>query len=298
MQPKKPVLAALYNIKKQKLQLQLQYKFNHMKETIPNPPQVRLTWLALIALFFMASCASVKNTVYFQDLPIDSVRVVKEAAAFTEPVIQADDILSVTIQTIDPTTAAVANQAVAVQAVGASSATSLGNQLISGFLVDRDGYIHMALIGKVDVKGLTTYQARERITSLATQYYKDPTVQVRFANYKITVLGEVARPATYTVPNEKVSILDALGMAGDLTIYGKRENVLLVREQNGAKELIRLNLNDSKLFQSPHFYLRQNDVLYVEPGKAKAAANNAARTQTFAIIGSVLSLLIVAVTRL
>ncbi|MFD2597270.1 polysaccharide biosynthesis/export family protein [Sphingobacterium griseoflavum] len=269
-----------------------------MKETIPNPPQVRLTWLALIALFFMASCASVKNTVYFQDLPIDSVRVVKEAAAFTEPVIQADDILSVTIQTIDPTTAAVANQAVAVQAVGASSATSLGNQLISGFLVDRDGYIHMALIGKVDVKGLTTYQARERITSLATQYYKDPTVQVRFANYKITVLGEVARPATYTVPNEKVSILDALGMAGDLTIYGKRENVLLVREQNGAKELIRLNLNDSKLFQSPHFYLRQNDVLYVEPGKAKAAANNAARTQTFAIIGSVLSLLIVAVTRL
>ncbi len=264
----------------------------------PKPPQVRITWLALIALFFMASCASVKNTVYFQDLPIDSVRVVKEAAAFTEPVIQADDLLSVTIQTIDPTTAAVANQAVAIQAVGASSATMTGNQVISGFLVDKDGFIHMALIGKVDVKGLTTYQARERITSLATQYYKDPTVQVRFANYKITVLGEVARPATYTVPNEKVSVLDALGLAGDMTIYGKRENVLLVREQNGAKELVRLNLNDTQLFQSPYFYLRQNDVLYVEPGKAKAAANNAYRTQMFAAIGAALSLLIVAFTRL
>ncbi|MFD2966731.1 polysaccharide biosynthesis/export family protein [Sphingobacterium bambusae] len=269
-----------------------------MKDMNPKPPQVRITWLALLALFFMASCASVKNTVYFNDLPIDSVRVVKEAAAFTEPVIQADDILSITIQTIDPTTSAVANQSVALQAVGASTASNVGNQVISGFLVDKDGFINMALIGKVEVKGLTTYQARERITTLAAQYYKNPAVQVRFANYKITVLGEVMRPATYTVPNEKVSVLDALGLAGDLTIYGRRENVLLVREQNGVKELVRLNLNDSQIFQSPYFYLKQNDVLYIEPGKAKAAANNAARTQTFAIIGSIVSVLIIALTRI
>ncbi|WP_256603981.1 hypothetical protein [Sphingobacterium multivorum] len=95
-----------------------------------------------------------------------------------------------------------------------------------------------------------------------------------------------------------MTVLDALGLAGDLTIYGKRENVLLVRDQQGQKELVRLNLNDSEVFRSPYFYLRQNDVLYVEPGKAKAAANNAARTQTFAIIGSLLSVLIVALTRL
>src|SRR5690606_18429708 len=142
-------------------------------------------------------------------------------------------------------------------------------------------------LGKVPVKGLTTYQARERIAVKAAEFYKEPTVEVRFANFKITVLGEVSRPATYTLPNEKVSVLDALGLAGDLTIYGKRENVLLVREHDGQKELVRLNLNDSGLFQSPYFYLRQNDVLYVEPGKAKAAANNAARTQTFAMVGSV-----------
>jgi len=267
-----------------------------MKEMNPKPPQVRIAWLALITLFFMASC-SVKKIVYFNDLPIDSAHVVKEAAAFTEPTIQADDILSITVQTIDPTSAAVANQSLAVQAVGASSATNVGNQLISGFLVDKDGYIHMSLIGKVLVEGLTTYQARERITNMATHYYKDPTVQVRFANYKITILGEVTRPATYTVPNEKVSVLDALGMAGDLTIYGKRENVLLVRDNDGKKELVRLNLNDSRLFKSPYFYLRQNDVIYVEPGKAKAAANNAARTQTYAVVGSIVSLIIVALTR-
>src|SRR5690606_13432793 len=155
-----------------------------------------------------------------------------------------------------------------------------------------------ALIGKVQVVGLTTYQAREKITKLAEQYYKDPTVQVRFANFKVTVLGEVTRPATYTVPNEKVTVLDALGLAGDMTIYGKRENVLLVREQNGQKELVRLNLNDSEVFSSPYFYLRQNDVIYIEPGKAKAAANNAARTQTFAIIVSLVSVLIEAVRTL
>ncbi|NQD71100.1 hypothetical protein HP439_10250 [Sphingobacterium shayense] len=264
---------------------------------ITKPTTNRIAWLSLFILLFCASC-SVKKIVYFNDLPIDSARIVKESAVYSEPIIQSDDIISVTVQTIDPATSAVANQSVVVQAVGASSAAMTGNQVISGLLVDKDGFIQMALIGKVQVKGLTTYQARERITALAGQYYKDPTVQVRFANYKITVLGEVARPATYTVPNEKVSVLDALGLAGDLTIYGRRENVLLVRDNNGEKELVRLDLNDSRIFQSPYFYLRQNDVLYVEPGKAKAATNNAARTQTFAIIGSVLSLLIVAITRL
>jgi len=268
-----------------------------MKKFTLQPAVSRWGFLALVLTLLISSC-SVKKIVYFNDLDPDTALVLKQAAAFTEPVIQSDDILSITIQTLDPTTAAVANQSVAVQAVGASSASNVGNQVISGFLVDKDGYVHMALIGKVNVKGLTTYQARERITVLASQYYKDPTVQVRFANFKVTVLGEVTRPATYTVPNERVTILDALGLAGDLTIYGKRENVLLVREKGAEKELVRLNLNDSEVLRSPYFYLRQNDVIYVEPGKAKAAANNAARTQTIAVIGSVISLLIVAITRL
>ncbi|MGJ1193467.1 MULTISPECIES: polysaccharide biosynthesis/export family protein [Sphingobacterium] len=254
--------------------------------------------LPIFFTFFVLSSCSVKKIVYFNDLQSDSLRIFKEAAAFTEPTIQSDDILSVTIQTLDPTTSSVVNQAEIIQAIGASSAATLGNQVINGFLVDKEGYIQMTLLGKVQVKGLTTFQARERITEMATKYYKNPTVQVRFANFKITVLGEVARPATYTVPNEKVTVLDALGLAGDLTIYGKRENVLLVRDQLGQKELVRLNLNDSQVFQSPYFYMRQNDVLYVEPGKGKAAANNAARTQTFAIIGSLLSVLIVAFSRL
>lgn len=268
---------------------------NNFKKSFPRTP----LWYLISGLLFatlLGSC-SVKNIVYFNDLPADSLKVMKAAADFTEPVIQADDILSITIQTLDPTTSSVVNQAEAVQAVGASSASNVGNQVISGFLVDKDGYVHMTLLGKVKVLGLTTYQSRELITKKASQFYRNPTVQVRFANYKITVLGEVMRPATYTVPNEKVTVLDALGLAGDLTIYGKRENVLLVREENGQKAMVRLNLNDSDIFQSPYYYLRQNDVIYVEPGKAKAAANNASRTQTYAIVGSVLSVLIVLLTR-
>ncbi|MEJ5054252.1 polysaccharide biosynthesis/export family protein [Sphingobacterium sp. MYb382] len=257
-----------------------------------------IPWLYILPFLFLLGSCSVKKIVYFNDLPVDSVRVLKESSKFTDPRIQPDDMLSISVQTIDPTTAAVANQSMAIQAIGASSASNVGTQLITGFLVDRDGYVHMALLGKILVKDLTTYEARERISEVASKYYKEPTVQVRFANYKITVLGEVARPATYTVPNEKVTILDALGLAGDLTIYGKRENVLLVREQGGQKELVRLNLNSSDLFQSPYYYLKQNDVLYVEPGKAKAAANNAARTQTFALLGSLISIIIIAVSRL
>lgn len=253
--------------------------------------------MLLLVTMVVSSC-SVKKTVYFNDLPVDTLQVIKGASKFQEPTIQRDDILNISIHTLDPATSQVANQAMAVQAIGASSATNVGNQNITGFMVDKEGYIHMALLGDIQVAGLTTFEARQAITERAKQYFKDPNVQVRYANFKITVLGEVTRPATYTIPNEKVSVLDALGLAGDLTIFGKRENVLLIREQDGENMLIRLNLNNSDLLASDYFYLRQNDVLYVEPGKGKAAANNASRTQTFAMIGSFLSLLIVAFSRL
>src|SRR5690606_3444614 len=131
-----------------------------MKKLMKRSLLTRWGFFPLVLLLLISSC-SVKKIVYFNDLSPDTTRILKQAAAFTEPVIQSDDILSITVQTLDPTTAAVANQSVAVQAVGASSASNVGNQIISGFLVDKDGFIHMALIGKVNVKGLTTYQARE-----------------------------------------------------------------------------------------------------------------------------------------
>src|SRR5690606_18798448 len=108
-----------------------------------------------------------------------------------------------------------------------------------------------------------------------------------------TVIGEVAQPATYTVPNEKVTLLDAIGMAGDLTIHGLRENVLLIRNNNGQKEFVRFNLNSYETFESPYFYLKQNDVIYVEPGKGKVASTNVARTQAISIFASAVTIITV-----
>lgn len=272
---------------------QLQFTSLTMKKIIKKISLTRWGFFPIIFLLLFSSC-SVKKSIYFNDLPTDTTHIFKEAAAFTEPVIQSDDILNITIQTLDPTTAAVANQAVDLQTAGMSS-----NQMISGFLVDKEGFVSMSLLGKVQVSGLTTYQAREKITVLATQFYKDPTVQVRFANFKVTVLGEVARPASYTVPNEKVTVLDALGLAGDLTLYGKRENILLIRESGSEnRELIRLNLNSAETFSSPYFYLRQNDVIYVEPSKARSTVRSAPTVQAIGVFTSLMTVVILAFTRL
>jgi polysaccharide export outer membrane protein len=154
------------------------------------------------------------------------------------------------------------------------------------------------LIGRIMVKGLTTSDVKNRIKSEVSTFLKDPIVSVRLQNFKVTVLGEVNRPANYIVPNERVSLLDALGMAGDLTIYGRRENVLLVREQDGKKTLTRLNLNRSNLFQSPYYYLQQNDIVYVEPTKSKAEGSDLAAARKVSIITSLASLAIIIVTQL
>src|SRR5690606_35044928 len=168
----------------------------------------------------------------------------------------------------------------------------------SGFMVDKDGMIELPLVGKVPVAGKTTSEARELIRSRAAIYYKEPVVNVRYANFNITVLGEVARPSQYIVPNEKISILDAIAMAGDLTIYGKRDNVLLIRETEGAKQFTRFNLNSTEMFQNPNFYLRQGDVVYVEPSKSKAASTDMQRLRNLTLATSVINLMVILVIRL
>lgn len=250
-------------------------------------------------LLFVSACVGNKNITYFKNLQ-DSTQINEvKAARFNEPLIRTDDILSVNIQTIDPANNSTLNQVSMLPTAGTNLASSSGvNATVNGYLVDKEGSIELPLLGKIKVSENTTSQAKEIIREKAKIYYKNPTVQVRFSNFKITVLGEVLRPAPYILPNEKVSILDAIGLAGDLTIFGKRENVLLIRENNGKKEFYRFNLNSTDSFKSPAFYLQQNDIIYVEANKAKQSNLNASRTQLFSIIGSVVSLLVVAITRI
>lgn len=257
--------------------------------------------LSLIALFIIAitlvfsSCTPYKDIPYFTNISDNARDSLVTTAEFKDPVINPDDILAVNIITIDPTTATAINQSssqmISTQFNGAPT-------MVAGLLVDKNGEITEPIIGKIKVAGLTTSEARDLIREKTAHYYKDPDVQVRFANFTITVLGEVTKPSSFTVPSEKVSILDAIGMAGDLTIYGMRENVLVIREVDGKKVVNRLNLNSAAIFKSPFFYLRQNNVVYVQPNKQKAIAADASRTRTLTVAASVAAVLVVLLTRI
>jgi polysaccharide export outer membrane protein len=250
---------------------------------------------SIIVISLTSSCVSNKKIAYFQDIQTINQAQLENAVKFTEPTIQPDDILSINIFTLNPQSGSIINQAASTPTLGGNTNNSLATQN-TGFLVDKNGEIELSLVGKLKVSGLTTYQARELIRNKAAEVYKQPNVQLRFANFKVSVLGEVNAPSAYTLPNEKVSILDALSLAGDLTIYGKRDNVLIVRDNDGKKEFARLDLNSSNIFSSPFYYLKQNDVVYVEPNKRKVSASNSAQIQTIGVIASVVSVIVLAIS--
>jgi len=250
-----------------------------------------LMGILILGVFAMSSCGSSQNAVYFSNLDSAKFQQVPKAD-FKEPLIQTDDILTISVQSLgeDAFTAPQAS-ASSGAAVTSASMASTGSGT-SGFLVNKSGNVEVPMLGIVKLAGLTTSEAIEVIREKANKFYKDPTVQVRFANYKITILGEVTKPATYTVPSEKVTILDAISMAGDLTVYGKRNNIMLMRDNGDKKDIVRLDLNSSSLINSPYFYLRQNDVLYIEPTKAKSAANSAPNRSLIGIGVAVATLLV------
>jgi len=254
-----------------------------------------ICYLLLIICCLDSSCVSNKKIAYFQDIQAVDKAPLNGATKFIEPVIQPDDIVSVNIFTLNPQSGAIINQAATTPSLGGNTNGSLSTQS-TGFLVDKNGEIELSLIGKIKIAGLTTYQAKELIRDKVSQFYKEPNVQLRFVNFKVSVLGEVNSPSAYTLPNEKVTILDALSLAGDLTIYGRRENILVVRDNDGKKEFARLNLNSSEIFNSPFYYLKQNDVVYVEPNKRKISATNSAQLQTISLITSVISVLVLTIS--
>lgn len=214
------------------------------------------------------------------------------------PVVKVDDILNIVIQTLDPTANQILNQGNLPMNSGAISTSGNQQSVVSGYLVGKDGSIRMPYVGNVYVKGYTTSQLRDTITSKIAFYFKDPVVTVRFANFKVSVLGEVNNPSSFLIPNEKPTLIDAIGMAGDLTIYGRRDNIMLIRDNEGQKEITRINLDSSKSISSPYFYLRPNDVLYVEASASKVQSTDAYRNRNFAIIAAALGFLTVLSARL
>lgn len=252
----------------------------------------RIVFPVLICCFFM-SCVSTKQSVYFHDLP-DTV--LAPITGNFEPVIQKNDILQITVSAMNVEDAVIYN----TPSMAAVGGTASSGPQATGFLVDDSGYIQYPVLGQVKVTGLTKAQLTKTIRNQLTErkLLVDPVVSVRFLNYRITVIGEVARPQVVNVSNDRITVLEALGLAGDITAYGKKENVMLIREsEDGTRTVKRLNLNDRSLLTSPYYYLRSNDVVYVEPTKAKVASTNTTR-QVLPIIISSISLLVIILDRL
>lgn len=260
------------------------------------------SFIYLFVFIVVASLFSckVQRIAYFKDIP-DSIGVQTfKTSEMPPPVILPDDVLNIVVQTLDPNANAVLNQGnLAINAGATSGGNNLGQVAVSGYLVDHEGFVHLPYVGDLQVKNLTTSQVRKMVQDKMSIYFKDPVVNVRFSNFKVTVLGEVRNPTSFLVPNENPTIIDALGLAGDITIFGRKDNVMLIRNvPGGEKQVTRINLDSSYSFASPSFFLRPNDVVYVEPSSDRVQSTSAYRTRDIAVISSALSLMIIITARL
>ena len=205
----------------------------------------------------LASCTSPKKMVYFQGTVQEEVQ---DVLLDYEPKIQPGDLITIHVSGIDPTAAATFN---------IYETTGFGTPKKVPYLVNKEGTIHFPVLGAVMAKGLTTLALTSYLETHLAEFLVKPIVNIRLVNFKISVMGDVKAPGAYTIPNERITIVEALVLAGDLTIQGKRKNVLLIREIDGKRTFIPIDLTNRALFNSPYYYLVQNDVVYVEPNKAK-----------------------------
>ena len=222
-------------------------------------------YLLLCLIAFFASCSAPKEVLYLQDIAsIKEENIDKNY----EVIIHKDDLLAILVNSKDPELALPFNMPVVTYQIGAQTTAQ---QRLLGYLVDQNGDIDFPILGKIHVEGLTRMQVTELIKQklMSEDLIKDPIVTVQFLNFKVSVMGEVTRPGTFDISGDRITLLEALSMAGDLTIYGRRDRVAVIREKDGKRRILYHDLRSSDIFQSPCYYLQQNDIVYVEPNKAK-----------------------------
>ena len=257
--------------------------------------KIKSFFLLGVITLILASCSSYKQVPYLQNAAIVNT---SEPQPLYDAKIMPKDLLTITVNTTDPEAAAPFNLTVQ-SSINAARTTTLTQQpTLQQYLVNNEGNIDFPVLGTLHIGGLTKSEAEDLIREKLKPYLREtPIVTVRMTNYKISVLGEVAKPGTFTVSNEKVNVLEALAMAGDMTIWGMRNNVKLVREDaTGKREIIMLDLNDADIVTSPYYYLQQNDIIYVTPNETKA--KNSDIGQSTSLWFSATSILISAITLL
>ena len=240
--------------------------------------------------FIFFSCASRKDVVYYQD--IDSMSPSQKSNSY-EIKIQPDDLLSIIVSAEDAEIAAPFNLN-ASGVVGASKQGSSGQGASSSYLVDASGTIDFPVLGKIKVSGLSRTEVLDIFQKKISVFIKNPIINLRVLNFKVSVQGEVSSPGSYPVASDRVTLIEAITMAGDLTIFGKRDNILIIREIDGVKSYNRVDITKSDFMNSPFYYLAQNDVVYVEPNKNRVGA--AAISPSTGVIISITSILLTIVT--
>lgn len=231
--------------------------------------------LVIFSIFVVSmaftGCVMTKQVAYFQN--IDSISL-SSSKMMSEIHIKPNDELTILVSSVTPEAAEPFNMNLSTRMTSTSMSNTTAGRGMYSYIVDKDGYINFPVVGKIKVVGLSRPEAEEYIANQIKPYFAEeekPVVKVRYTSFRVTVIGEVGSSRVINVDNERLSIIEALAQAGDLSVYGKRPNVLLVRENDeGEKMAIRYNLNDANIFNSPYYYLQQNDIVYVEPQKARA----------------------------
>jgi polysaccharide biosynthesis/export protein len=234
---------------------------------------MRIKLLQVLCVCIFVSCTP-RNLAYFSDLE-EQALYTEAVENSSEPKIQPDDLLSISVSSLSLESNALFNRGIILPTGSAPNIVNQNENLSQeGYLVNKNGFVNFPVLGEIKLSGLTSEEATSRMVAELSKHVKEPIVNIRFLNFKVTVVGEVSRPSTFTIPTEKINIIEAIGLAGDMTAFGKRENVLIIRENGGIRTMARLNLNSKEILNSPYFYLQQNDVVYVEPDKGKAIQNN------------------------
>jgi polysaccharide biosynthesis/export protein len=226
--------------------------------------------LTLLVLILFSSCATRQDIVYFQDEPITPA--IENSNSDFEIHYKKDDLLTINISALDPILARPFNLEATYTTQSVIDAQGILTQ--QAYLIDKNGNIEFPVLGTLKLEGLSRTEATEMLKLKLKEYIKNPIVNIRLANFTISVLGEVTRPGTYTLQDERISLPQALGLAGDLTIYGKRDNVFLIREVNGQKKYTKFDLRSVNSLYSKNYYLTQNDVIYVEPNNSKIRSSS------------------------
>ena len=254
---------------------------------------VRLSILLAFLVVSAASCSTYKKINYIQDAQLDTALTM---IAYQGILIQPMDMISIVVSSRDPELARIYNLPVVTYQAGSESSVSNFNQRLIGYSVDNDGNIQFPELGTIHVAGLNRWQLAELIREKLSSLVKDAVVTVQFMNFKISVTGEVTSPGVFDISGDKITIFEAISLARNLTIYGRRDGVYVIREQNGSRTIYQVDLRTVDMFNSPAYYLQQNDVVYVEPNKVRAGQstineNNLKSVSLWVSIGSFLSTL-------